>query len=96
MERNFDEVIADMLIQLANIEARREAEDRRMEAFDERMRAFDKRLELTIKRMVKIETRLDQGKKRMELFDERLKQSIESQNEINKYFLDYIKKNPIK
>jgi hypothetical protein len=46
--------------------------------------------------MVKIETRLEQGEKRMELFDERLKQSIESQNEINKYFLDYIKKNPIK
>jgi len=96
MERNFDEIIADMLIQLANIESRREKEDARMEAFDERTRAFDKRLELTIKRMVKAETRLDRSEKRMELFDERLKKAIEAQNEINKYFLEFIKKNPIK
>ncbi len=96
MEKNFDEIIADMLIQLANIEIRREAEDRRMEA-------FDKRLELTMRRMVRVESRLEAHDKKIDLLDRKLDKSIESlkefahmQSELNKYFLDYIKKNPIK
>jgi chromosome segregation ATPase len=103
MEKNFDEVIADMLIQLANIETRREKEDARMEAFDERTQAFDKRLDLTIKRMVRVETRLEACDKKIELLNEKIEGSIKSfkefaqtQSALNKYFLDYIEKNPLK
>jgi predicted nucleic acid-binding Zn-ribbon protein len=93
MERNYDEVISEMLIQLAAIESSLEKENRRMEA-------FDKRMDLTIKRMVKAETRLERAEKRTEQFDQKLEQSIKDQKEfshmqsqMNKYFLDFIKKN---
>ena len=96
MERNYDEVISDMIIQLAQIERNLEQENTRMEA-------FDKRMELTIKRMVKAETRLESNEKRMELFDQKLEKSIRDQKEfsqmqsrLNKYFLDYIKNNSLK
>ena len=79
MERNHDEVISDMLIQLDHIERR--------------MAKADKRMDLSIKRLVK-------GEHRMELFDRKLEQSIRDQREfsktqsqMNKYFLDFIKKN---
>jgi hypothetical protein len=52
MEKNYDEVISDMLIQLAEIESR-------WEALDKRLAKFDKRFEFTIKRMVKAEQRLE-------------------------------------
>lgn len=98
MERNYDEVIADMLIQLANIESALEKQNDRMES-------FDKRMTLTIKRMVKAESRLEHQEKRMEAFDKRvellnkkLEQSIKDQREfsqmqsqLNKYFLNAIK-----
>jgi len=91
MERNYDEVISEMLIQLDEIE-------RRMSKADTRMEAFDKRMELIIKRMVKAEDRLEAQEKRMEVFDRKLEQSIKDQKEfsgmqskLNKYFLDYIK-----
>ena len=93
MERNYDEVISDMLIQLAQIERNLEQEHSRMEA-------FDKRMDLTIRRMVKAETRLEAAEKRMELFDQKLEKSITDQKEfssvqskLNKYFLDCIKNN---
>lgn len=110
MEKNFDEVIADMLIQLDSIE-------RRMSEADERNRAFDTKMQLTIKRMVKAESRLEAQERRMEAFDKRvetqerrmeafdkkLEQSIKNQKEfsevqsqMNKYFLDCIKNNPQK
>lgn len=87
-----------MLIQLANIEAA-------MEKQNNRMAAFDKRMELTVKRMVKAETRLEQQEARMEVFDkrmrlfnERLEQSLKDQrefsqmqNQLNKYFLEFVK-----
>ena len=89
MERNHDEVIAEMLIQLDHIERR--------------MVKADKRLDLSIKRLVKAEQRLEQGEKRMELFDKELKQSIKDQMEFSKmqskmnaYFLTIIKKNGYK
>ena len=91
MERNYDEVISDMLIQLASIEAALEKQNDRMES-------FDKRMNLTIKRMVKAESRLEHHEKRMEVFDKKLEQSIKDQKEfsqmqsrVNKYFLNAIK-----
>lgn len=91
MERNYDEVISDMLIQLASIEASLKSQNTRMEA-------FDKRMDMTIRRMVKAETRIEQQEKRMQLFDKKLEQSIknlrefsQTQNEMNRYFLSMIK-----
>jgi hypothetical protein len=93
MERNYDEVIAEMLIELDQLH-------RKGIAQDERNAKFDRRLDLTIKRMVKAEKRLDNTEKRMEQFDKKLEQSIKElkefskiQNEINKYFLKEIRKN---
>ncbi len=93
MERNYDEVISDMLIQLTQLEES-------LKKQNDRMKAFDKRMDLTIKRMVKAESRLEQQEKRMEVFDKKLEQSIKDQREfsrmqsqLNKYFLDAIKKN---
>jgi hypothetical protein len=86
MERNYDEVISDMLMQLDHIERR--------------MAKADKRMDLTIKRMVKAELRLEKGEHRMEIFDKKLEQSLKdqlefskTQSKMNKYFLDIIKKN---
>lgn len=93
MERNYDEVIAEMLIELYELQ--------------EQSRKFNRRLDLTITRMVKAENRLEAQEKRMEahdtrmqVFDRKLDQSIKDQKEfsiaqsqINKYFLDIIKKN---
>lgn len=98
MEKNYDEVISDMLIQLASIETALERQNDRMES-------FDKRMSLTIKRMVKAESRLEHQEKRMEAYDKRmelfnkkLEQSIKDQREfsqmqsqVNKYFLSAIK-----
>jgi hypothetical protein len=65
MERNYDEVISDMLIQLTNIEIAFEKQNDRMEL-------FDKRMELTIRRMVKVESRLEQHEKSMEAMNKRM------------------------
>ena len=107
MERNYDEVIADMLIQLVRIEQSLEKQNTRMEA-------FDKRMNLTIKRMVKAESRLEASENRMKIFDQKLERSLARvnlvdgkleqsikdqmefsamQSQVNKYFLDYIKNN---
>jgi uncharacterized coiled-coil protein SlyX len=91
MERNYDEVISDMLIQLAAIEMSLEKQNDRMES-------FDKRMELTIRRMVKAESRLEQHEKTMAAFNKKLAQSIKDQrefsqmqNKMNRYFLNQIK-----
>jgi vacuolar-type H+-ATPase subunit E/Vma4 len=88
MERNYDEIIPDMLVQVTNMEARLEKDSRRAEA---RFEKEGRRIDLTIKRMVKAESRL-------ELFDRKLEQSIKSQKEffdmqsqMNRFFLDQIK-----
>ena len=85
MERNYDEVIADMLIELTEIR--------------KRMEKSDKRMDLTIRRMVKAEARLESGERRMELFDKKLERSIEDQiqfsrmqSKMNQYFLKQIRK----
>ena len=82
MNRNYDEILAEMLIQLDLIE--------------QRMQKADKRMDLTIKRLVRVENRL-------EAFDKKIDQSLKDQREfsrmqsrVNKYFLDFIKKNPLK
>lgn len=84
MERNYDEVIADMLIELAGIR--------------KRMQKDDKRLDLTIRRLVKAEARLEAGERRMELFDKKLERSIDDQakasamqSKMNQYFLKQIR-----
>lgn len=86
MERNYDEVISELLIQLDDIE-------RRWEKLDSRLEKADKRLDLSIKRLVKAENRT-------ELFDKKLEQSIKDQRAINKQFLALIdrliKKNNLK
>ncbi len=91
MERNYDEVIADMLIQLDGIE-------RRMERADNRMARSDRRNDLIIKRLVKAESRMERHDNRMELFDQKLEKSIEDQrefsamqSELNQYFLNFIR-----
>ncbi len=100
MERNCDEVIAEMLIQLAQIERNLEKENSRMEA-------FDKRMALTIKQMVRVEERLGKSDDRMSLFDQKLNRSLEQleqslndhrefsamQSRMNNYFIDYIDRN---
>ncbi|MBS1680377.1 MAG: hypothetical protein JST48_01565 [Bacteroidetes bacterium] len=96
MERNYDEIIAEMLIDLHQIQRINEDQI-------ERNTKFDKRLDLTIKRMVKVEKRLEDVDKRMEQFDKKLEQSIKElkefsrvQNGINKFFLKEIRKNGYK
>jgi len=85
MEKNYDEVIAEMLIELDQLH-------RKGVAQDERNAKFDKRLDLTIKRMVMAE-------KRLELLDKKMEQSIKDQKEfsrmqskMNQYFLNVINK----
>lgn len=91
MERNYDEVIVDMLIQLDGIE-------RRMERADSRMTKADRRNDLIIKRLVRAESRMERHDNRMELFDKKLEKSIEDQrefsamqSELNQYFLNFIR-----
>ena len=85
MDRNYDEVIADMLIQLDKHAAL-------LEKIETRLDKADKRMDLAIKRLVKSENR-------MEVFDKRLEQSLidqrefsETQSKLNKFFLDYIER----
>ncbi len=77
MERNYDEIISDMLIELHQLH-RKGIEQ------DERNAKFDKRLNFTVKRMVKAENR-------MELFDKKLEQSIKDQREYGKALSQSIK-----
>jgi hypothetical protein len=86
MERNYDEVIADMLIQLDKHAAL-------LEKIETRIDKGEKRMDLAIKRLVKSENR-------MEIFDKRLEQSLidqkefsNTQSKLNKFFIDYIERN---
>jgi len=86
MERNYDEVIAEMLIELDQLY-------RKGIAQDERNAKFDKRLDFTIKRMAKAENRMESFDKKLEQSIKELKEFSKTQNEINKYFLKEIRKN---
>lgn len=86
MERNYDEVISEMLIELHQLQLR-DAEQAESNA------KFNKRMDLTIKRMVMAEKRLDLLDKKLDQSIKELKEFSRVQNEINKYFLKEIQKN---
>jgi hypothetical protein len=65
MERNYDEVISEMLIELVQIRERGEK--------------FNKRLDLTIKRMVKAEERMEDFDKKLGQSIQLLDQSLKDQ-----------------
>lgn len=67
MERNYDEIIADMLIKLDQNEAR-------WEVLLEKSMRSEARLDLTIKRLVKVENRLERSDRRMEEHDRRMEE----------------------
>jgi predicted nucleic acid-binding Zn-ribbon protein len=99
MERNNDELLADIVIKLVAIESQILEGQKFMEK-------LNNRIDFTVKRMVKAESRLDDTDKRMvsldkrmAAFDKKLEQSLKDQREfsqmqskLNKYFLDRIKK----
>jgi hypothetical protein len=80
MERNFDEIISEMLIELDQIRKSREEADKRMEK-------FDKRLDLAIKRLVKSENRMEGFDKKLELSIKDQKTQSQVQAKANAYFL---------
>jgi hypothetical protein len=49
MDRNYDEVLAEMLMQLDRIEQRMDRAEKRMEMAEKRMILFDKKLEQSIR-----------------------------------------------
>ena len=116
-EKGAGKVVAEMIIQLGEIEASRKKADIRMEKFDRRMDLKIRRLVKAESRLEKIDARFDAAEQRMAIFDQKLglsvtsikklddklnlsskklTESLDTQRQFNKYFLDYIKKNPIK
>ena len=77
MERNYDEVISDMLIQLDGIERR--------------MTKADKRLDLSIRRLVKADSRLELVDKKLDQSIKNQKEFSKMQSQVNEYFLRFIK-----
>lgn len=73
MERNYDGVISEMLIELEQIHARGEK--------------LNKRLDLTIKRMVKAESRLEDVDKKLELSIKDQRSQSQLQAKANAFFL---------
>lgn len=87
MERDYDEVISDILIQLAAIEQNRERENERVES-------LTKRMNLTVKRVVKVELRLEELEKQVSAIYKTQKRFIDEQAGLNRDFLDFMKRNP--
>ena len=81
-ERNYDELISDILIHLSTL--------------DEQLRKADTRMDLSVKRIVKLENRVDFLTKKQDTAIIAFQEFISMQSKLNKYFLDYIEKNPIK
>ncbi len=73
MERNYDKVISEMLIDLEQIHARGEK--------------FNKRLDLTIKRMVKAESRLEDVDRKLEQSIKDQRSQSQLQAKANAFFL---------
>jgi hypothetical protein len=73
MERNYDEVISEMLIELEQIRERGEK--------------FNKRLDLTIKRMVKAEERMEDFDKKLDQSLKDQKMQSQMQAKVNASFL---------
>ncbi|MBY0436261.1 MAG: hypothetical protein K2U26_19370 [Cyclobacteriaceae bacterium] len=98
MEKNYDEVIAEMLIELDQLHRKGMAQDQRNAKFDKRMdltikrmvmaekrlEKIDQRLDATDKRMEAFDRRMDAHEKRMEAFDKKLEQSIKDQLEFSR------------
>jgi chromosome segregation ATPase len=97
MERNYDEVISDMLIQLARMETRMVKADKRMDLTIRRMVKAEERLEAAEHRMREFDDRVRAHDSRMENFDRRLEISLNGvieftrmQSQVNEYFLKMI------
>lgn len=82
MERNYDELISDILIQL--------------DAIERRMTKSNKRMDLTIKRIVMLDNRVDMLTRKQDHSIIAFQEFIAMQSKLNKYFLEYIERNPIK
>ena len=80
-ERNYDELISDILIHLATL--------------DEQLRKADARMDLTVKRIVKLENQVEFLSKKQDTSTIAFQEFISMQSKLNKYFLDYMEKNPI-
>ena len=79
-ERNYDELISDILIHLATL--------------DEQLRKADTRMDLSVKRIVKLENCVEFLAKKQDSALIAFQEFIAMQSKLNKYFLDYIEKNP--
>ena len=77
MERNYDEVNSDMLIQLGSIERR--------------MQKADRWMDMTIRCMVKAETRIELVDKKLSQSLKDQMEFSRMQSSVNAYFLDFIK-----
>ena len=82
MERNYDEVIAEILIHLDQLE--------------DQLEKVESRMDLTVKRISKVESRLEFLSKKQDISTMAFQDFISMQSKLNKYFLDYIEKIPIK
>ncbi len=82
MDKNYDEVLSDILIQL--------------DAIERRMAKSDTRMNLTVKRIVMIENKIEMILKKQDHSIMALQEFIAMQSKLNKYFLNYMEKNPFK
>jgi hypothetical protein len=80
MERNYDELIADILIDVANLQ--------------ERVGRLETRTDLSTKRIVKLENRVEFLTKRLDTFMDSYHESAAFQANLNDAFLQYMKNNP--
>jgi hypothetical protein len=86
MDSRYDEVIAEMLIELHDLQLRNEEQKEINEK-------FKKRMDLTIRRMVMAEKRLEQLDKKIDQSINEFKEFVRMQNEVNKLLLKEIRKN---
>ncbi len=86
MDQNYDELIAEMLIELHELQLRNEEQR-------ETNNKLNRRMDLTVKRMVMAEKRLEQLDKKIDQSIKEFKEFSRLQNEINKFFLKEIRKN---
>lgn len=86
MDSRYDEVIAEILIELHELQLRNEEQKEINEK-------FKKRMDLTIRRMVIAEKRLEQLDKKIDQSIDEFKEFVRMQNEVNKLLLKEIRKN---
>jgi hypothetical protein len=82
MDKNYDEVLSDILIQL--------------DAIERRMAPSDTRLDLTVKRLVMIENKVEMILKKQDHSMMAINEFIAMQSKLNRHFLEHIEKNPSK